>query len=49
MELKIITLNFITENYYDTKLSRFGLSGLPMMAILDFQISLYKLFEELEG
>ena len=37
------------EYFHQAKLSRFGLAGLPMAAILDFQISISQPFEELQG
>ena len=37
------------EYSYQAKLSRFGLAGLPMAAILDFQMSISQPFEELQG
>ena len=37
------------EYYYGTKVNRFGLAGLSMVAILDFQMSISQLFEELQG
>ena len=36
LEFKPITPKPITETYFETNLSRFGLAGLPMVAILDF-------------
>ena len=36
LEFKLITLNCITGSYFETNLSRFGLAGLTMAAILDF-------------
>ena len=35
-EFKLITPKNITGTYFDTKLSRFGLAGSLMVAILDF-------------
>ena len=35
-EFKLITPKPITGTYFDTNLSRFGLAGFPMAAILDF-------------
>ena len=35
-EFKLITPKPITGTYFDTNLSRFGLAGLPMAAILNF-------------
>ena len=37
------------EYSYHTKLSRLGLAGLTIAAILDFQMSIYQPFEELQG
>ena len=48
-EFKLITPKSITRTYSDTKLSMFGLAGLSMAAILDFQMSISQLFEELQG
>ena len=48
-EFKLITPKSITGIYSDTKLSRFGLASLPMVAILDFQMSISQPFEELQG
>ena len=36
----------ITGTYFHTILSRFGLAGLPVAAILDIQMSISQLFEE---
>ena len=36
LEFKLITPKPITGTYFETNLSRFGLAGLPMAAILDF-------------
>ena len=36
LEIKLITPNPINGTYFETNLSRFGLTGLPMAAILDF-------------
>ena len=36
LELKLTTSKSIKGTYYETTLSRFGLAGLPMAAILDF-------------
>ena len=36
LEFKLIIPKTITENCFVTNLSRFGLAGLPMVAILDF-------------
>ena len=44
-KLKLITPKYITWTYFDTKLSRFGLAGLPMVAILDLKMPLSHLFE----
>ena len=48
-EFKLITPKSITRTYSDTKLSMFGLAGLSMAAILDFQMSISQPFEELQG
>ena len=48
-EFKLITPKSITGTYSDTKLSRFGLASLPMVAILDFQMSISQPFEELQS
>ena len=45
--VKLIIPKSITGTYFDTKLSRFGLAGLPVAAILDIQMSISQLFEEL--
>ena len=37
------------EYYYGAKVNRFGLAGLSMAAILDFQMSISQPFEELQG
>ena len=39
--VKLIIPKSITGTYFDTKLSRFGLAGLPVAAILDFVKRLY--------
>ena len=44
-EFKLITPKPITGAYFDTNLSRFGLAGLPMVAILDFLMFISQLFE----
>ena len=49
LKFKLITPKPITENCFETNLSRFGLAGLPMAAILDFQILISQPFKELEG
>ena len=49
LEFKLITPKSIAGIYSDTKLSRFGLASLPMVAILDFQMSISQLFEGLQG
>ena len=36
LEFKLITPKSLTGTYFDTILSRFGLAGFPMVAILDF-------------
>ena len=36
IEFMLITLKPITRTYSNTNLSRFGLAGVPMEAILDF-------------
>ena len=48
-EFKLITPKSITGIYSDTKLSRFGLASLPMVAILDFQMSISQPLEELQS
>ena len=48
-ELKLYTPKPITWTYFDTILSRFGLAGLPIAAILDFQMSIFQPFQELQG
>ena len=35
-EFKLITPKSITWTYFETTLSRFGLAGFPMVAILNF-------------
>ena len=37
----------ITGTNFEINLSRFGLAGLPMAAILDFELSIYS-FQELQ-
>ena len=49
MEFKLFIPKSITRAFFDTKLSRFGLVGLPMVAIFDFQMSICQLFEKLQG
>ena len=49
LEFKLFTLKYITRTYSDTKLSIFGLAGLSMAAILDFQMPISQPFEELQG
>ena len=49
LEFKLITPKSITGTYSDTKLSRFGLASLPMVVILDFQMSISQLFEKLQS
>ena len=41
-------LNSITGTYFDIKLSKFGLEGLPKLAIMDFLMPISQLFEELQ-
>ena len=48
-EFKLITPKSITGTYSDTKLSRFGLASLPVVAILNFQMSISQMFKEVEG
>ena len=48
LKFKLITPKPITENCFETNLSRFGLAGLPIAAILDFQILISQLFEEIQ-
>ena len=36
LTLKLIKAKYITVTYFDTKLRRFGLAGLPQVVILDF-------------
>ena len=45
-EFKLITPKPITGTYFDTKLSRFGLAGSAMTAILKFQMFKSELLEE---
>ena len=49
LKFKLITPKPITENCFETNLSRFGLAGLPMVAIFDFQILISQPFKELKG
>ena len=49
LKFKLITPKSITENCFETNLSRFGLAGLPMAAILDFQFLISQPFKELQG
>ena len=49
MEFRLFTPKSITVTYFDTKLSRFGLAGLPIVAILDFKMFISQPFEELQG
>ena len=49
LEFKLITPKPITGTYFETNLSRFYLAGLPMVAILDFQMFIYQPFQDLEG
>ena len=49
MEFKLITPKPITGTYFETNLSRFGLVGLPMAAILDFQFLISQPFKEVQG
>ena len=49
MEFMLITPKPIIWTYFDTNLSRFGLAGLSMAAILHFQMSISQSFEELQG
>ena len=49
LKFKLITPKPITENCFETNLSRFGLEGLPMVAIFDFQILISQPFKELKG
>ena len=48
LKFKLITPKPITGTYFDTNLSKFHLAGLPMEAILDFQMSIFQPFEELQ-
>ena len=48
-EFKLITPKPITGTYFDTKLSRFGLAGSAMVAILEFSMFISQQFEELQG
>ena len=47
-EIKLIVPNYITKSYFDTKLSSFGLTGVPMIAIFIFWKSMSELFEEIQ-
>ena len=49
LEFKLITPKSITGTSSDAKLSGFGLASLPMVVILDFQMSISQTFEEAEG
>ena len=49
MKFTLIKWPFLHEHFYQTKLRRFGFAILCMAAILDFQISIYQVFIELEG
>ena len=48
MEFKLITPKPISETYFKTNLSRFGLAGLLMKAILDIQFFISLPVEELQ-
>ena len=48
-EFKLITPKFIAVSYFDTKPTRFGLAGSFMVAILDFSMFIYQMFEQLLG
>ena len=49
LEFKLITPKSITGTYSDTKLSRFGLASLLVVAILDFKMSISQMFDDVEG
>ena len=49
LTLKLIKPQYITFTYFDTNLRMFDWVGLPMVAILDFQMFISQLFEELQG
>ena len=44
-EFKLITPKPITRTYFDNNLSRFGLAGMNIGAIINYQISISQLFE----
>ena len=48
-EPRLNTPKPITRTYFDTNLSRFGLAGLTMVVTLDYQIFIFKWYEELQG
>ena len=48
LEFKLITPKSITGTYFETTLSRFGLEGLPIVAILHFQMFISQPLEELQ-
>ena len=48
-KLKRIISKSNTGTHFDTKISRFGLAGLPIVVILDLKMPLTRLFEELQG
>ena len=48
-EFKLINPKPITGTNFETNLSRFGLAGLPLVTILDFQMVLSELFNELKA
>ena len=47
-EFKLITPKPITGIYFETNQSMFGLAGLPMTAILTFELFISELFEKLQ-
>ena len=49
LEFKLITPKLISGTYFGTNLSRFGLAGLHMVAILDYYMFISQLFKEVQG
>ena len=45
LEFKRITPKSITGTYFDTKLSRFGLAGSAMAALIELWMFIFQLFE----
>ena len=46
---ELITTKPFSGTYFETNLSSFGLEGLPIVAILYFQMFIAQPFEELQG